>query len=274
MHFNNLSIINKIKDGGQKSVFLAQHPSLNKVVYKHCKISSNSDSERITREIDFLKSTSSPYFPKIFDTHLDKLNNNFEIMEEYIDGGALSDRLDHLWLEKDIIAFLKQLIIPVAILWEKRIVHRDIKPDNIMFRNNGSLVLIDLGIARFLDKSSLTKTINIYGPCTPIYAAPEQLVNQKRNIDFRTDQFAIGITLLQLFLGFHPFDPNQIPGCTANIIQNIMTGVYYSPQLKGGCSSSFCTLIQKLLKNRQYQRFAKKEDLIMFIDSNWGRFII
>lgn len=269
MYFTNLSIINKIKDGGQKSVFLAEHPFYNKIVYKYCKINSNSDFERITREIDFLKSATNPCFPKIFDTHLDKSNNEFEIIEEYIDGGSLSVKLNNLWSEADIIAFLKQLMIPVTILWEKRIVHRDIKPDNIMFRSNGSLVLIDLGIARFLDKTSLTKTMNALGPCTPIYAAPEQLTNQKRSIDFRTDQFAIGITLLQLFLGFHPFDPNQISGCTANIIQNILSGVFYSPQLKAGCSSPFCTLTQKLLKNRQYQRFLKIEDLNFFIDSNW-----
>lgn len=64
--------------------------------------------------------------------------------------------------------------------------------------------IIDLGIARFLDLESLTRTISPMGPCTPIYAAPEQLTNNKALIDPRTDFFGLGIIALELYLGVYP----------------------------------------------------------------------
>lgn len=269
MSYPNLKIIKKIKDGGQKIVFLAEHPIYKTVVYKVCKFSGTNDFERITREVGFLQSSTSIFFPKVYDFKLDKVKNEFEIIEEYIDGGSLTEKLGKCWNEKQIIELLKSLIVPVNELWSKRIVHRDIKPDNIMFRKDGTLILIDLGIARFLDETSLTQTLNILGPCTPIYAAPEQLANLKRNIDFRTDQFAIGITLLQLYLGFHPFDPCHIPGCKTNIVQNILLGIYYSPKSNVSCSDQFDSLIQRLLKTRQYQRFCSQEEMMAYIETNW-----
>lgn len=269
MYFSNIKIKNNIKEGGQKNVFLAEHPEYGLIVYKDCKINSEVDSSRINREIAFLQSIDEKSFPKVFDFHIDKQNNQLEIIEEYIDGGSLSSKLESKWNEDAAISFLKLLLVPVMILWEKRIIHRDIKPDNIMFRNDGSLVLIDLGIARFLDELSLTRTMNIFGPCTPIYAAPEQLTNQKRAIDFRTDQYSIGITLLQLVLGFHPFDPSKLPNCKTNIIQNLLTGIYYSPSLNCEFSEMFCILINKLLKIRQYQRFCTPQDLLSYVNTNW-----
>lgn len=88
-----------------------------------------------------------------------------------------------------------------------------IKPDNIMFRGTGvDAVLVDFGLVRDLDASSLTKAFYMRGPGTPLYSAPEQLNNEKSLIDWRTDQFALGVTLCEATLNIHPFDagtPNQ-----------------------------------------------------------------
>jgi serine/threonine protein kinase len=75
-----------------------------------------------------------------------------------------------------------------------------------MFENEDSPAIIgDFGIVRDLTKSSLTHTYIASGPCTPYFAAPEQLNNDKALIDWRTDQFALGTTLTVAHFGFHPY---------------------------------------------------------------------
>ncbi len=270
MYYNKLTIIRKIFDGGQKNVFLANDSSDTTIVYKLCKPKNDYQLERFKRELMFLHSQHKSCFPFVIDYHIDERTKEIEIIEEFIDDGSLTDRLNNIWTENDCVIFLKKILEPCIELWSKNIVHRDIKPDNIMFRKNGELVLIDLGIARFIDYSSITNTLNIMGPCTPIYAAPEQIINQKRFIDFRTDLFSIGIVVLQLFLGFHPFDPCKITNSKADIIQNILAGVYASAKSKNSCSEYFSILTNKLLKTRQYQRFSSVDELNKFISTNWG----
>ena len=269
MYYKDIVVGRKILDGGQKSVFIAKDSSGCDIVYKTCKPQSINQLERFRRELEYLHSSHSVHFPFVVDYHIDTATNEIEILEEYIDGGSLTDKLNIPWTENDSIALLKKLLVPCRDLWNKNIIHRDIKPDNIMFRKNNDLVLIDLGIARFLDYSSLTNSMNVLGPCTPIYAAPEQLVNQKRIIDFRTDLFSIGIVILQAFLGYHPFDPCKIPNSRGDILQNIMSGVFAPAKAKGTCSSAFDFLVNKLLKTRQYQRFCSITDLSTYIAQNW-----
>src|SRR5687768_8494773 len=90
---------------------------------------------------------------------------------------------------------------------DKHIVHRDLKPKNVRVRADGSPVIIDFGLARHLSLPDLTKTADGAAIGTPIYFAPEQADpnSTKREIDRRTDLFALGVMLYQALTGRHPF---------------------------------------------------------------------
>jgi len=98
------------------------------------------------------------------------------------------------------------LIDAVSHIASLDLVHRDLKPENIMFREDGATpVIVDFGMVRMLSETSITESWQPRGPGTPFYAAPEQLNNDKHLIDWRTDQYALGILLAEATFGYHPF---------------------------------------------------------------------
>ena len=101
--------------------------------------------------------------------------------------------------------FFAQLCDGLSALRAKGIVHRDIKPQNIRVRPDGTPVIIDFGLARHLGLPDLTHTLQGARIGTPGYFAPEQFDGNKRDIDHRTDLFAVGILLYEATTGEAPF---------------------------------------------------------------------
>jgi serine/threonine protein kinase len=126
------------------------------------------------------------------------------ITEEFLAGGTLTSK-GRIPREK-CLEIGSELIAGLTHIADLRLVHRDIKPDNIMFRSDGlTPVITDFGVVRDLSESSVTPTWAPRGPGTPFFSAPEQLNNEKSMIDWRTDQFALGVSLSYVTLGDHPY---------------------------------------------------------------------
>jgi eukaryotic-like serine/threonine-protein kinase len=197
--------IEPLKQGGQKLVYSAQHNEYGKVVLK---IILQPD-ERALREIDIAREIEIPNTAALHEW------GNFEqdgqtilfIIEQYIAGTNLRDELRRkgsLSLT-EVLNLIDALLKTVEVLERNNLVHRDIKPENIMVCPDGKFILLDFGIARHLGKSSLTPSAAHFGPHTAGYAAPEQYRNLKKEIDIRTDLFAIGIVAYESLSGKHPF---------------------------------------------------------------------
>lgn len=261
------NILRKLPDGGQKTVFLAEHKYYGEVVIKKGPIKSFTSLERIKREVELLAELNSEYYPKQYHFNIDVKTKEFEIVEEYITGNTLRDSMSKFRSSEQILKLIDDLTSGLSIIWEKNIVHRDLKPENIIIRPNGKPSIIDLGIARFLDLEALTKTISPIGPCTPIYASPEQLTNKKDIIDPRTDFFALGIVALELYLGNHPFDPKFV-GDKYSIVENILLNKFVVENVKVKPDFKILGFVNKTLQTQPYNRFRNYKMLKDFIKHN------
>ena len=166
--------------------------------------------ERSQREIQTMMKCDTPLIAKLFSHGSFSAKNGqsyFYCVEEYMDGGSLAEQLSSRILTPNAIRrYAATLVEALDYLRSMSLVHRDIKPENIMFRSSSNAtVLVDLGVARDLSESSLTPTWLPRGPGTPYYSAPEQLNNEKHLINWRTDQFSLGIVIGICITGAHPF---------------------------------------------------------------------
>lgn len=264
---NDCIFIKDLPQGGQKKVCLAKHKDFDLVVIKRGAIKSFTSLERIKREVELLSELDSVFYPKQYHFNIDVKTKEFEIVEEYIEGKVLRDTMNQFKTTKDIFTLISLIIKGLAVIWEKNIVHRDLKPENIIIRPDGKPCIIDLGIARFLDLESLTKTISPMGPCTPIYAAPEQLINNKNLIDPRTDFFSLGIIVLELYLGVHPFDPTYV-GNHFSIVENIMQNKYILETNNVQHNETIALFADKVLQLQSFNRFRNYQMLNNFISKH------
>jgi len=186
------------------------------------------------------------------------------MIEEFLSGGTLTYRLEQLGRlnNEQTLNLGKKMIDAIIHLSGIGLVHRDIKPDNIMFRENGSApVLVDFGLVRDLTATSLTETWAARGPGTPYYSAPEQLNNQKSLIDWRTDQFSLGVVLCWARFGAHPFKHrNETDFSVATVERVARRGNRNTDILTQICQSGLPCL-EKMTRLWPVQRYRLPEEL-------------
>ena len=125
------------------------------------------------------------------------------LVQEFIDGKNLGQVLDRVGVfrEKEIRDFLNNLLPVLDFIHRHKVIHRDIKPDNIILRQNGELVLVDFGAAKYATSTALLKTGTTIG--TPEYLAPEQA---RGRAVFSSDLYSLGVTCLHLLTDKSPFE--------------------------------------------------------------------
>ena len=207
--FKGLEVVTRKDQGGQKIVYEAFHPKYGKIALKLIKPLGDDAKNRILREISSSAELEGPEFAKIheFGEAYIPPNTILYILEEFLQGVSLRSLLKEKGILSPLetIALAEKLLRALEKVHMKNIVHRDIKPENIIITDDGRTVLIDFGIARFLTLTPLTDDNAFPGPCTPGYAAPEQILNQQRIICPRTDIFLLGIVMYECLTGYNPF---------------------------------------------------------------------
>ena len=242
------------------------------VVVKVSKTPSTESLARLSKEINILKHLNSHSFPTLHHHELLTFDPSNEMplevkllitIEERVLSRPLSDCSGEFVDQKSVSRLLTALITSLSVLWDhkQKYVHRDLKPDNILIRPCGSPVIIDLGIVRESGQKGLTQTHLIAGPCTPMYASPEQLCNDKLNINFKSDLFALGIIAYELISGRHPFFAT--PPASFQEASTILTTYTPTPLVDiSNVNSEFSAIIQKLLENQPYKRFRRYQTVL------------
>lgn len=202
--FSRVTDIVPLKAGGQKEV--CKGNMLGREVVLKIFLPHDGSEQRARRELDVVKQLSLPYVPRIIESGECKLagSDRIYLIEEMVDGVSYRDELDKNPIQPldSVLKLIQALLIAAAEFERGGLVHRDLKPDNIMLDRNGRYWILDFGIARCLNLSSLTPTGG-YGLGTFGYAPPEQYRNFKTEIDGRADLFAIGIIAHEALTGSH-----------------------------------------------------------------------
>jgi len=122
---------------------------------------------------------------------------------EYLPGGDLKSRIRRGIGREDAVRYTAQIASALHAGHEKHILHRDLKPGNVLFREDDSLALVDFGIAKQLSQGNLDLTKQGQMVGTPFYVSPEQALGEK--IDLRSDLYSLGILLYEMLEGKRPF---------------------------------------------------------------------
>lgn len=205
--FPAYEILKQVGQGGMGTVFKAREKDGGRLVALKVLAPFLAGSEtyvnRFEREAKNLMELHHPNIVAFYGTG--EAGEYRYLLMEFVTGVPLSDVLDKKGKLKELQALkvARDVASGLAYAWEHRIVHRDVKPQNIMMGRDDSVKLCDLGLSKHLDSDlSLTSTGSIQ--CSPPYASPEQLQGMK-DCDCRSDVYSLGITLYHLVTGELPF---------------------------------------------------------------------
>lgn len=227
-----------------------------------------NEQNRITREIDVLKNVKGENLIKYQEDFYFK--NEFGIMEyvivmEYFPGRTLRSFLrNDVELETLIRIFVSVLYgvrdLHNTIIENEGIIHRDLKPDNIMIDDNLNVKIIDYGLSKIIDFSSITSTGTQIG--SPLYMPPEQLKDSK-HIDYRADIYALGIILYEMLTKNIPYKASTLPELLMKILNDpIIPPKQYNPTISDWLEN----IIFKATAKEPFARFQTVDEFIDAFD--------
>lgn len=216
-------------------------------------LSSNDDIiKRFKNEARVMASLSHPNIIEVIDFL--EFQNNLCIVMEYLEGSDLSQllKIKGSLSESEIDNIFNQTLKALQFAHERGVVHRDIKPSNIYVLSDGTVKILDFGIAKILDNTSeLTQTGSQMG--TPVYMSPEQ-VRSDKSIDHRTDIYSLGVTLYFAINGKPPYDSNTdsqfdiFNKIVFSPLPPIVNNTVYWPFISKACEKSVANRFQTCLE--------------------------
>lgn len=239
--FPDYTFIAALTPSAQKSAFHVQRAGKD---YCLKIIAPNQGLDRVQREVLAMQALDHTNVVKILEYEYSAKAGQVRhyMVEEFVAGDDLSAHFSpgQPWTLGKIAAVFAPLCDGLAALEDNRIVHRDLKPSNVRMRPDGSPVIIDFGLARMLDMASITATVDGAMIGTPRYFSPEQFRGSKRDIDHRTDLYALGVLLYEAAVGRHPslqpgmqtMDELSDAVCTSESFVNDTTFKALTPRLQ------------------------------------------
>ena len=258
MELPGYQIEREIGRGGMARVYLAVQKKFGRLVALKVMSADYSKDpnfrKRFVRESRINAQLSHPNIVQVYDVGLHE--NYLYLVMEYLRGGDLNDKLKTGLHIHDLIRVVRDISRALDFAHDKGYIHRDIKPENILFREDGSAVLTDFGIAKVVDSgANLTRHGTVVG--TPQYMSPEQAAGRK--LDGRSDIYSLGVVFYRMLTGDVPFKADSAVAIGIKHLQDPV------PKLPTHLSA-FQETIDRFLNKDVEQRFQSGEEINADLD--------
>lgn len=252
-----IRILHMIGEGGMSRVYLASREKDDEpLVVKILRTEVTEDKNSLARfleEYALIERIRSPHVARIYGHGV--AEGNAYLVMEFFDGGDLSQRLQGKPMDAPAaLEVFRELMFALGDIHETGVLHRDLKPQNLMFRKDGSLAIVDFGIAKHIDAVDRTGHGEILG--TPRYMSPEQV--QGRVLDLRTDIYSAGVLLYQMLTGEHLFSG-------ASAVEVALHHLNTPPPALAAELDKYQRLVDKLVEKDRDARFRNADEVLGFL---------
>lgn len=251
----NYEVVRKLAHGEIATVYLARQRNSDrqlvlKVLHQVADSSTGKVLDRFLREYELIARLDHPNVVRIYDFGV--ADDHAYIAMEYCGGGSLKRRIGAGMDRYEAYRLMRDIAGALGILHAAGILHRDLKPTNVLFRDDGSLALIDFGLAKQVAlQAEVTGAGAIFG--TPYYMSPEQ--GHGEAVDIRGDIYSLGVIFYEMLTGSKPYDGDTAMAVIIKHRQAPVPGLPTSLR-------EFQPLIQRMLAKQPADRFQTVEELL------------
>jgi serine/threonine protein kinase len=256
------NILSHLARGGVADVFLAERAADGTAVVLKIIDRANCDDpsalKRFIQEYTLASRIRSPHVVQVFDRGF--IPDYAFISMEYFVGGDLTRKIRAGIDPATVISYMKQIAQGLFEIHKQGIVHRDMKPGNVLFRADGTAVITDFGIAKLIG-SSATLTLNNSVVGTPYYTAPELIAGHY--CDVASDLYSLGVVFFEMLTGEKPYIRNNI--------QEILSATESAPvPTLPAALAEFQPVLDRLMAKKPSDRFASAEHLLDALSTSRG----
>ena len=252
MQYGRYKILNELGRGAMGVVYKAHDPQINRIIalkmLREDRVTSNEFVQRFLKEAMAVGRLSHPGIVTVYDVGQD--HGTIYIAMEFLEGKPLDELMEtRQFTLGEIVSIGIQTAQALQYAHQHGIIHRDIKPPNIIYSPEGTIRVTDFGIARIEDPDGhgMTQIGQILG--TPRYMSPEQAMGQ--DLDGRSDLYSLGVILYQLTTGKRPVQGETMAAIFHSITQDKPASPYeLDPRLPKALSATIMRLLEKDPANR------------------------